>query len=93
MTHVACESKLRWTVWQSGVRSCIMPGVPKHLVQEFTIEFESHRDILVRDMYKIPSSETRYWRFHFMLLFLIDYIGIYFVDKIGLHFYFISLTG
>ena len=50
MTHVACE-KLRpyvrsgtcgcihdqETSWQSGVRSCIMPGLPTHLVQELHV--------------------------------------------------------
>ena len=44
MTNVACESKSRSVVrlsmpmqetgWQSCVRSCIMPGLPTHLVQE-----------------------------------------------------------
>ena len=48
MTHEACESKLRSVVrssmhpypgkgWQSGVRSCIMPGLPANLVQELNV--------------------------------------------------------
>ena len=51
MTHEACESKIRSVVrsetfgriqaqvtsWQSGVRSCNMPGMPAHLVQELNI--------------------------------------------------------
>ena len=49
--HVSGESKLRSVVrsvncdrihnqatgWQSGVRSCIMPGLPTHLVQELNV--------------------------------------------------------
>ena len=48
MTYVACNSKLasvvrlsmhasiprKETGWRSGVRSCIIPGLPMHLVQE-----------------------------------------------------------
>ena len=39
---VACKSKLpgihaQETGWQSGVRSCIMPGMPTHLVQELNV--------------------------------------------------------
>ena len=49
MTHVACQSKLHvhlWaqkcthghgTGWESGVRSCLMPGLPTHLVQDLNI--------------------------------------------------------
>ena len=51
MERVACESKLRSVVrsmicgrihaqetrWQSGVRSCIMPGLPMHLMQELNV--------------------------------------------------------
>ena len=47
MTHVACESKLRSVVrsfihdhetgLQSDVRSCIMLGLPTHLVQELNV--------------------------------------------------------
>ena len=46
--HVACESKLfsvvghpltneQETGWQSGMRSCIMLGLPTHLVQELNV--------------------------------------------------------
>ena len=45
MTHVACELKLRSilcidsleTWWHSGVRSCVMPGLSTHFVQELNI--------------------------------------------------------
>ena len=48
MTHAACESKLRSvgghsciyaqeTEWQSGMWSCILPGLPTHLVQELNV--------------------------------------------------------
>ena len=44
MTHVNCESKqghpyirAQETRWQSGVRSCIMPGLSKHLVKELNV--------------------------------------------------------
>ena len=51
MTNVVCESKLRSvvmsgtcgrihaqeTVWQSGVRSNILPRLPTHLVQELEV--------------------------------------------------------
>ena len=50
MAHVACESKQRSVVikvfggintqengLQSGVRSCIIPGLPAHLVQELNV--------------------------------------------------------
>ena len=48
MAHVACESKLRSVVghtrihgkenvWQSGERSCILPGLPIYLVQEINV--------------------------------------------------------
>ena len=49
MTHVACKSKLRSlvrchpcidaqeTVWKSGFRSCIMPGLTTHVVQELNV--------------------------------------------------------
>ena len=53
MTHKACESKLRSVVrsfmhpysgnWvQSGVRSCIMPGLPANLVQELNVGTVKH---------------------------------------------------
>ena len=29
--------QVRETWWQSGVRSCIMPGLPKHLVEELDV--------------------------------------------------------
>ena len=49
MNHVACESKLRSVVghtcihakenvWQSGVRSCIMPRLPAYVVQELNVD-------------------------------------------------------
>ena len=37
MTHVACDPKLRSVVGQSGVRSCVMLGLPTHLVQELNV--------------------------------------------------------
>ena len=50
MAYIACESKLscegiqciraQETGWQSGVRSCIMPGIQRYLVQELSIGTE-----------------------------------------------------
>ena len=45
MAHEACESNLRSTVrsnarkivWQSGLRSCILPGLPTYLGQELNV--------------------------------------------------------
>ena len=47
MNHVAWESELhsighsysyaQETKWQSGLRSCIMPPLPTHLVQELNV--------------------------------------------------------
>ena len=49
MTHVACQSKLHSVVGQCGVihaqetqrqlglKLCIMPGVPMHIVQEVNV--------------------------------------------------------
>ena len=45
MTYVACDLKLRFVVkssisgiWvKSGARSCIMPGMPAHLVQQLNV--------------------------------------------------------
>ena len=48
IVHVVCESKLRSVlrssmhpyrenVWQSGVRSCYMPGLSEHFVQELDV--------------------------------------------------------
>ena len=61
ITYVACESKLRSVVrsgtldrihaqdtgWQSGVRSCIMSRLPRHLVQKLnagTVCTKIHKD-------------------------------------------------
>ena len=40
MTHVACVFEVirgQETGWQSGVRSCIMPGLPTRKVQELNV--------------------------------------------------------
>ena len=51
MTNIACESKLYYVVssgtcgrihthineWQSGMRLCIMPKLPVHVVQELNV--------------------------------------------------------
>ena len=69
MTNVAYQSMLRSVVrlsmhpaeetgWQSGVQSCIMPGLPTHLVQELNIDTVVARIATLGNVYQQSFSGT-----------------------------------
>ena len=74
MIHVTCKSKLRSvlgnpcinalkTGLQSGMRLCIMAGLPTHLVQELnvcTVHIRLCQSVISNGFHFIPSSASRH---------------------------------
>ena len=56
--------------WQSGTRSCIMPGLPTHLVQEINPRHSKKHYFVFRIIDDILDTDSYYTRAD--LLFLVD---------------------